>query len=102
MPPDVVKSKKVTFAQSLPMGTRATFTHDGEIWIAYPAKKNQQIHGLVDRLMGIHTGITEEMTRWINKRPADADLAVYVLKWTAQARKAHAELAIEKVEAFTQ
>jgi hypothetical protein len=73
MPLDVVKSHKITFAQSLPMGTRGTFTHDGELWIAYPAAKNQRINAVTDQLIGLHAGITQEMIRWINERPKTPD-----------------------------
>lgn len=101
MPPDVVKMKKVTFATSMPMGTRATFTHDGELWVAYPATKNQRIFAVTDRLIGIHAGITKEMIRWINARPQDADLIARVLERTMSARKVQQELIIEKTEART-
>lgn len=101
MPADVVKSKKVTFARSLPMGTRGTFTHEGELWIAFPAAKNQRIHAVVDRLIGLHAGITKEMLRWINARPHDAELVARVLERTAAARKVQQELIIEKAEAMT-
>jgi hypothetical protein len=101
MPPDVVKTKKVTFATSLPMGERGTFTHDGELWIAYRRSKNQRIFALIDRLIGIHAGITKEMITWINKRPGDADLAAYVLQRVAVARKLQQELIVEKAETTT-
>jgi hypothetical protein len=102
MPPDVVKQKKVTFATSLPMGERGTFTHDGELWIAYRRSKNQRIFSLIDRLIGIHAGITKEMIMWINARPGDAELVARVLERTEWARKAQRELTLEKAEAFTQ
>jgi hypothetical protein len=94
--------KKVTFAKSLPMGTRATFTHDGELWIAYPRNKNQAIFAAVDRLIGLHAGVRHEMVRWINKRPQDAELVAQVLRWTTQAQKTEREIVVEKTEAFTQ
>jgi len=96
---DVTKSVKVTFAKSLPMGTRGTFMHDGEMWIAYPAKKNQRIFTIVDRLIGIHSAITDEMIRWINARPGDADLVQRVLERTTTARELYQELVTEKTEA---
>jgi hypothetical protein len=102
MMPDEIKSKKVTFATSLPMGERGTFTHDGDLWIAYRAKKNQRIHALVDRLVGIHSRINKEMIRWINARPHDAELVVRVLDMTRRAHEIHDELITEKAEAFTQ
>jgi hypothetical protein len=99
--PDETKTKKVTFATSLPMGERGTFTHDGDIWIAYRASKNQAIHALVDRLIGLHAGVQREMLRWINARPQDADLVAQVLRWTTQARKVQHELIQQKTEVFT-
>lgn len=101
MPADVVKQKKVTFAVSMPMGTRATFTHEGELWIAYPASKNQRIFAVTDQLIGLHAGITKEMIRWINARPQDADLIARVLERTATARKIQQELIVEKTKART-
>jgi len=99
MPPDIVEQKKVTFASSLPLGTRATFTHDGELWIAYPAEKNQRLFAITDLLIGIHQGITNEMVRWINERPQDADLVTRVLERSTWAQKLTDELIIEKAEA---
>jgi hypothetical protein len=99
MSPDTVKTLKVTFSQSLPLGTRGTFTYDKELWIAYPRLKHQRIHATVDRLIGLHDGITREMLRWINERPEDARFIVRVLDWTKRAREIHAEIAIEKTEA---
>lgn len=101
MPPDIVKQKKVTFATSMPMGTRATFTHEGELWIAYPQSKSQRILAVTDRLIGLHAGIAKEMVRWINARPQDADLIARVLERTASARKIQQELICEKTEART-
>lgn len=99
MPPDVVKSKKVTFAQSLPMGTRGTFTHEDELWIAVPSSKYQRLNAVTDQLIGLHAGITQEMIRWINERPEDARFITRVLDWTKRAREIHAEIALEKTEA---
>lgn len=91
----------VTFSTGLPMGTKAVFKHDGELWIAYPAKKNQQIFSLVDRLLGIHAGIHKEMVRWINARPGDTDLVTRVLEKVSRAKTLHDELCHDKTEAFT-
>jgi hypothetical protein len=92
---------KVTFSKSLPLGTRGTFTHDGELWIAYPAAKNQRLFAVTDQLIGLHAGITQEMIRWINERPEDARFITRVLDWTKRAREIHAEIAIDKTEART-
>jgi hypothetical protein len=72
MPPDVTKSVKVTFAQSLPMGTRGTFTHEKELFIAYPAKKQSEIFAINTRLVGILAAVKEDMTQWLNDHPDDA------------------------------
>lgn len=98
---DIAKKIEITFADSKPMGTRGTFTYDGELWIAYPAKKNQRIFTIVDTLLGIHSAITDEMIRWINARPGDADLITRVLERTTRAKALQRELIIEKMEATT-
>jgi hypothetical protein len=99
MPRDETKQLKVTFASSLPLGTRATFTHDGELWVAYPREKNQRIFAVTDKLIGIHEGITKEMLRWINARPQDAELVTRVLERAQRARALTKELIVEKTEA---
>jgi hypothetical protein len=83
------------------MGTIATFTHEKQLWIAVPAVKNQAIHALVDKLVGIHAAIAVNMVRWINQRPQDADLVSQVLERTAVARQLTNELIIEKGKVFT-
>lgn len=93
------KKLTVTFANSRPMGTHATFKHDGEIWICYPSKKSSLIWSLIDRLVGVHAGIAKEMVRWINERPGDAELIARVLERTERARNLHSELMSEKLEA---
>lgn len=93
---------EVTFSTGLPMGTKAVFRHEGELWIAYPAKKNQAIFSLVDRLVGIHAGIHNEMIRWMNARPGDTDLVTRVLEKVSRAARLHDELCHEKNRAFTQ
>lgn len=102
MPRENTHKLTVTFADSLPMGTRGTFTHDGQMWVAYPADKNQRIFTLVDRLVGIHAGIYKEMVRWINARPGDAELVTRVLEKVGRAQQLHQELITEKAEAATQ
>lgn len=97
MTEDVAKKLTVTFKDGLPLGQRATFTHEKTIWIAYPAAKLSAVHALVDRLVGIHAGIQAEMIRWINQRPQDADLITRVLDKTARARQIHTEVVTEKM-----
>lgn len=98
MPETVVKSLKVTFNQSLPMGTRATFTHDDEIWIAYPAKKNQQMWAITDRLIAIHKAIQDDMIRWINDWPTDSGRVAAVLERVQRGLALHNELVHDKTE----
>lgn len=101
MPPDVVKQKKVTFAQSLPMGTRGTFTHDGELWIAYPSTKNQRINSLIDRMLGSHKRIMNELVRWLNAWPDDAERVTRVLEIIGSAVQLHDEVLHEKGKVLT-
>jgi hypothetical protein len=93
------KRLEVQFSDSMPMGTHATFKHDGEMWICYPAKKSSLIWSVIDRLVGVHASIAKEMVRWINERPGDADLIARVLERTERARTLHSELMVEKREA---
>lgn len=82
------------------MGTIATFTYEKQLWIAVPASKNQAIHNLVDRLIGIHARITKDMMNWINQKPEDALLVAQVLERTSRARKLTNELIVEKGNTF--
>lgn len=93
----LTKKISVTFDDGLPHGVHASFKHERELWIAYPATKNRRILALVDRLVGIHAGIQDQMIRWINARPNDADLITLVLEKTARARRIHAEVITEKM-----
>lgn len=95
----VVKSLKVSFNKSLPMGTRGTFTHEGEIWICYPAKKNQQLWAVTDRLIGIHRAIQDDLIAWINDWPTDAARVAAVLERVARGLALHEELVHDKTEA---
>lgn len=98
---DEVKRLQITFAKSLPMGTRGTFTHDGQLWIAYPAEKNRRINATLDRLIGSLARVRNECVRWINARPQDADLVVHALAISSRAQLIIDELTIEKAEAVT-
>lgn len=101
MPKDEVKRLQVTFAKSLPMGTRGTFAHEGELWIAYPASKNRRINAALDRLIGNHNRIRKEMIRWINTRPQDAELVVHALEIAKGVDEFVNEIMVEKAEAIT-
>ena len=97
--PDITKNVKVTFAQSLPMGTRGTFTHDGELWIAYTAKKNQALFAITDRMLGILDRISDDMVRWINDWPGDALRVTGVMERVSRIRGEVEELTHEKTQA---
>lgn len=99
MPETVVKDLKVTFNKSLPMGTRGTFTHDGELWISYPAKKNQQLFAINDRLIAIHRVIQDDMIKWLNDWPTDAMRVTAVLERVSRGLALHRELVHDKTEA---
>lgn len=91
------KTKKVTFSTGLPRGACATFTHEGQLWFAYPAPKVQGLGVVMDRLVGtvnrLHTGIID----WLNRHPEDANRIVLLLGSVATTR----ELALAKAEAWT-
>lgn len=95
---DITKSLKVTFANSLPMGTRGTFTYEKELWIAYPATKNQRVFAVVDRLLGIHKAIIKDTLASINDHPEDAARQLIIVERAARALELHDELLIEKTE----
>lgn len=95
---NVVKTRKVTFSTGLPRGACATFTHEGERWIAYPQSKVQAVAATIDRLIGTLDGIARESVRWINNHPEDAAwMAERILSRTNAAR----EIAREKAAAWT-
>lgn len=97
MTEDVAKKLTVTFKDGLPLGVRATFTHEKQIWIAYPAHKLSAVHALVERLIGIHAAIQTDMIRWINNRPQDAHLITLVLERVGRARTIHREVLTQKM-----
>lgn len=102
MAEDITKRVAVTFATGLPLGTHAHFKHDGEIWIAYPAKKNQRILAVIDRMVGVFSTFTRQMVDWMNKTPADAPQVAMLLESLARAQRLREELIAEKVESRTQ
>ena len=93
-----VKTKKVTFAEGLPLGTRATFTHDGEAWIAYPQAKSNMVGAVIDQLIGTIDRVHGDLTRWINRRPEDAADIARIMSRIPPAQ----QLAREKVQAWIQ
>lgn len=101
MPEDTTSRKQVTFTDGLPCGTRATFKHDDQFWVAYPASKDAAIVAVLDRLLGVLAKMNDQALRSINAHPDNPELmefAARILGTTAAAR----ELAVDKREALTQ
>jgi hypothetical protein len=92
-----VKTKKVTFDTALPRGTCATFTHEGQRWIAYPQDKAIAVATVVDRMLGCVDRVRDDLVRWMNAHPEDAAQLVPLLARTSRAK----EFAREKVQAWT-
>ena len=101
MPEDTTGRKQVTFKTGLPLGTRATFTHEGQLWIAYPAPKSAAIVATLDRMLGVISGIADDAVRSINGHPGNAELAAFAARVLSRAQLAD-DLATEKVKAVTQ
>lgn len=95
----LTKSLKVTFQNTLPLGTRGTFTHDKELWIAYPATKNQRLFAVTDRLLGVHKAIIRDSLALINDHPEDAPRLLGIIERATAALALHDELLTEKTEA---
>lgn len=100
----ITKKLQVTFTTGLPMGTCARFKHEGEIWIAYPAKKNSRILAIIERFLGIYGGITDNIVATLNRYPDNPgvqELAVSCLGSVDRARKLWWDLGLEKIKAET-
>ena len=96
-----VKRVQVTFDNGLPLGTHASFTHQGQRWIAVPATKYTAIVTVTDRLLGIIGRGRTALTHWINGQvTSSGDMAriLGVLEILATAD----ELVHEKQKAQTQ
>ena len=93
--------REVTFHSGLPRGTCATFKHEGELWIAHPAKKYTRILTCLDRVIGVQDRLIKDMTTWINNHPSDAPLLVMLAEAVGRARRFRDEVAQEKCEAAT-
>lgn len=92
-----IKTKKVTFDASLPRGTCATFTHEGQHWIAYPQDKVDALRVVVDSLLGCINLVREDLLRWINDRPEDATRMIATVARTNRVEA----LVREKAQAWT-
>ena len=99
MAQDVTKTVKVTFATSLPMGERATFTHEKVLWIAWTSEKNKRIHGVTDRLIGAHKQMIKDMIAMVNDHPEDAVRIAGIIERANAAIAFHNEMLSEKTEA---
>lgn len=99
MPIDITKRLPVTFSNSMPLGTHASFKHDGKMWIAYPATKNARIWTIIDRMLGINNRIETEMIQWISQWPEDAKKVAAVLNHLGRSRVLGIEIATEKIGA---
>lgn len=91
------KMRKVTFSDGLPRGTCATFTHDGELWFAYPQQKARAMTAATDLLLGTVMALHEDLLTWVNTHPEDAARAMQMMARTLRAQ----ELAREKIQAWT-
>lgn len=94
-------TRKVTFDDGLPLGLRATFTHEGERWIAYPAEKYWMIAHVLDRLIGLHSATAKIMVSWVNDWPGDAKRVAQVMEITKKARELGNSVTMEKIVALT-
>lgn len=75
----VTAMRKLTFTRGLPRGVHATFTHEGEDWIAIPASKYQRIHACIDRMLGVQRRVNDGLIAWIISHPADAERVAMLL-----------------------
>lgn len=91
------KTKKVTFSTGLPRGACATFTHDGQLWFAYPQDKIQDLGVVMDRMCGTIGRLREGLIDWINRHPGDAEWVALLLGSVATTQ----QLALAKAEAWT-
>jgi hypothetical protein len=101
MPEDVTKRLNVTFETCRPLGARATFTHNHQTWIAYPATKQQQIHACIDRLLGTIGLFQKRLTHWLATNPGDTQRITMLLDTLAKADQLRREITTKKCEAIT-
>lgn len=97
----VTAMRKLTFHTGLPVGTRATFTHEGEPWIALPAAKYVATLTICDNLIGNLQSIRHTATKWLAANPGDVQRAGMLLAVIARADKAAETAALEKVSVQT-
>lgn len=96
-PMSETKTKKVTFGTGLPQGACATFTHEGQLWFAYPKDKIQGLAVVMDRMVGTIGRLHDGLIDWINRHPEDAVKVARLLGSVASTQ----QLALDKAEAWT-
>lgn len=101
MPENVTKRLNVTFCTGLPLGRRATFTHDGELWIAHQATKHRGIVACLDRAAGALDNVRTHLVQWLSARPEDVSRVAALLVIIARADTLRTELVDEKSAAVT-
>lgn len=94
-------SRKLTFNDGLPLGVHATFTHEGEKWIAHPLVKYQKIAAAMDRILGLHSHINRLMVSWVNSWPEDGDKVARIMEIAQRARTEGKAVTMEKILALT-
>lgn len=93
--------RKLTFKTGLPLGYHATFTHQGQRWIAVPQSKYRDIVTVTDRLIGALDKIRGQATRWISAHPDDAARTMMLLAVIGHADQAAKDAATDKITAQT-
>lgn len=101
MPEYVTAQRKLTFKTGLPLGRHATFTHEGQRWIAVPQTKYRDITTITDRLIGALGKIRDQATRWVAAHPGDAERTLMLLAVIAHTDTLITESCIDKVKAQT-
>lgn len=66
---DSTATADVRFLHGLPLGRRAVFTHDGEVWMAYPLSKMARYGSHTSRLFGKALAAQQLLIEVITKRP---------------------------------
>lgn len=92
-----VKTKKVAFSTGLPGGARATFTHEGQRWFAYPQDKIQGLDVVMNRMIATVSRLRDGLIDWINRHPEDAVRVTRLLSSVATTQ----QLALDKARAWT-
>lgn len=98
----VTKKLTVTFNDGLPLGIHATFKHEGQHWVAFPAEKQTRITTVSDRLIGILSRLQNELTAWLsNTNPKDTERITRILGILALAEEYKQQSVRDKVQAAT-